>query len=125
MQTTTIKDKVYQQYVAVFDNANKVRSRARYKKDGTGKSATFYFWFKAVEKLPQAIKDYAKTNYPSHRLSGAEKVMLLPNKPINTYRVKMRKSSTLVTVYLDEQGKEVDKKELHKELVAENKTKEK
>lgn len=108
-------------YVAVFDNSEKVRCRARYKEDGKGISATTYFWFPNVKKVPQGIKNYASSKYPDYKLVGAEKEMSLKDKSKYGYRVKLRKGGKKVTVWLDENGKEIDKNSLSKDLITEEK----
>lgn len=108
-------------YVAVFDNSDQIRSRARYKEDGKGISATTYYWLKKVDKLPQGIKDYASSKYSGYKISAAEKEMSLQDKSKYAYRLKLRKGATKVTVYLDESGKELDKNSLSKDLTTEEK----
>jgi hypothetical protein len=102
-------------YVAIFDNADKVRSRARYKEDGTGRTATEYYWGANVSKLPQGIRDYAAKKYADHKLTGAEKEINLRTDK-SAYRVKLRKGAAKVTVWLNADGTEVGAKNIDPEL---------
>lgn len=124
LHTATSGEHSGDKYVCIFDNADNIRSRARYRNDGKGISATTYFWFKNVEKLPQAIKDFCAINYEGFKLSAGELEMSL-KKDRSAYRIKLRKGRTKITVWLDESGNEINEKNIDSELhESENETSE-
>jgi hypothetical protein len=107
--------KTYVKYVAVFD-VDGLRSRSRYKEDGTGISTTTYYWFKNLEKLPQAIKDAAKNNYAGYKLGSAEKEHNLKSG-VYVYRLRLKKGPTKLVAYVNEKGEEITKENLDKEIL--------
>lgn len=94
-------------YVATF-TVDGSSTRARYYANGKGISATSYM---LAAKLPQAIQDAAKTNYPDYTLMSGEKIKLM-SKGTFVYRVRLRKGAQKLVVYMDETGKVVSKDSL-------------
>ena len=107
--------KTYVKYVAVFD-VDGLRSRSRYKEDGTGISTTTYYWFKNLDKLPQAVKDAAKNNYVGYKLGSAEKEHNLKSG-VYVYRLRLKKGPTKLVAYVNEKGEEITKDNLDKEIL--------
>ena len=109
--------KTWTRYVVVF-GLDGLKYRARYRADGTGISATAYYRFKTIEKLPSAVTEYAKNEYPTYKLNSAEKVQSLKNDGF-VYRLRLREGATKVVVYVDETGKKLTKEKMPEELVDE------
>lgn len=107
--------KTYIKYVVIFD-IDGLRHRSRYKEDGTGLSTTTYFWFKNLEKLPQEIKDYAKTTFPDYKLGSAEKEHNLKSGQY-VYRLRLKKGSIKLIAYVNERGQEITKDNIDSELL--------
>lgn len=109
--TSKGKKHAFGKYVCIFDAKNNVRSRARYKENGMGISATKYYWMRAVKKLPQTIKNYCAKHYAAYKITAGEKEISL-SKNKSAYRIKMRRGGTKITVWLDEAGNEINKNNL-------------
>lgn len=110
------KDKLHTKYVVIFDQDG-LRQRARYMDDGSGISATTYYWLKNVEKLPEAVKNYASTKYPDFKLESGEKELNL-KKGTYVYRIRLRKGkATKLVVYVNENGEEINKDNVDKEIL--------
>ncbi|MCB0374858.1 MAG: hypothetical protein KDD04_02970 [Sinomicrobium sp.] len=109
------KNNRYVKYVVVFDKDG-IRSRARYKTDGKGISATTYYWFKkGVAKLPQPVKDYAADKHPDFELNSGEKVISLKSSA-SVYRIRLRKGASKLVVYVNASGEMINKNNLPSEL---------
>ena len=102
-------------FVVIFDQDG-IRSRARYRPDGSGISASSYYLFKRLEKLPDAVKAYAADNYPDHKLGSGEKILSLKSS-VYAYRIRLRKGSSVAVVYLNEEGEKLNKDNLSVELI--------
>lgn len=107
--------KMYYKYVSVFDKDG-LRHRARYKNDGTGLSVTAYYWFKKVENLPDAVKNYASVKYPDFKLNSGEKEKSLKSGKY-VYRIRLKKGASKLVVYLNEKGEEVSKDNVDQEIL--------
>lgn len=111
----TNKKNSYNKYVCIFDTSDKIRHRARYKEDGSGISATSYYWFKGgISKLPKGIHEYCQTNHPEFKIRAGEKEKSLVTGK-SAYRIKLGKGVTKITVWLDESGNEIASKNVLKE----------
>lgn len=90
-------------YVAIFTEGG-VRSRARYKEDGTPLSSSKYY---GAIKLPELIKKASKEKYPDFTVMGGEEITTRNGKTF--YRVRSRKGSTKMLQYFDADGNEINK----------------
>lgn len=106
--TGTVNEQSKTKYIAIFKQFNQ-RVRARYQSSGTGLSATTYF---LGTKLPQAIQDAAATNYSEFKLKSGEKIQSLTGPEKYVYRIRLRKGSQKLVIYVDENGKEIEKGEV-------------
>ncbi len=88
-------------YIAVFTEGG-VRSRARYKEDGTILSSSKYF---GPQKLPTNIKAAASRNHPDFVIVGGQEITIKNGKTF--YRVRSRKGPSKLLQYFDADGNEV------------------
>ena len=79
-------------YVAIFDQDG-IRSRARYLQNGDGITVSSYYLFKRLERLPDAVRAFAKTNYPDYQLGSGEKIESLKISRY-VYRIRLRKGAS-------------------------------
>lgn len=112
---TNKKGKKHAKFVCIFDKDG-LRSRSRYMPNGTALSATTYYRFKNVQKLPEPIKKYAKTKYPDFKLTGGEKELSHKNGKY-VYRIRLKKGPSKVVVYLNENGEEINKDNIDGEIL--------
>ncbi|MEM6628996.1 MAG: hypothetical protein AAF694_04960 [Bacteroidota bacterium] len=108
----TIKGKSGTKYIAIFKQFDQ-RVRARFQEDGSGISATTYY---AGTKLPQAIQDAAAANYAGYKLRSGERIQSLKGNQKFVFRIRLRKGSQKLVVYVDENGKEMEKKSVPSEM---------
>ena len=108
----TIKGKSGTRYIAIFKQFDQ-RVRARFTENGSGISATTYY---AGPKLPQAIQDAATANYEGYKLRSGEKIQSLKGNGKEVYRIRLRKGAQKLVVYVDETGKEIEKKNMPSEI---------
>ena len=104
----------YTKLVAIFDQDG-IRRRARYQPDGTGISASSYYLFNRLQQLPEAIQKFARDRHPDYRLGSGERIVSLRSGD-SIYRIRLRKGASLLVVYLNESGVEMDKTKLAREL---------
>jgi len=90
-------------YVAVFTEGG-VRSRARYKEDGTALSSSKYF---GPQKLPANIKSAATTKYPDFTVMGGQEITTRNGKTY--YKVRSRKGPSKIIQYFDADGNVITK----------------
>ncbi len=102
-------------YIAVFD-LNEIRQRARFAEDGKAQSTSTYYRNKNLDKLPEPIKKFAADKYPGYNLTGAEKEH---NETTGkyVYRIRLKKGSTKVVVYVNEAGEEINRTNIDKEVL--------
>ncbi|MEQ8424835.1 MAG: hypothetical protein RIA63_08990 [Cyclobacteriaceae bacterium] len=98
-------------YVAIFTEGG-VRSRARYKEDGTVLSSTKYY---GAIKLPENIKAAAKAKYPEFTVMGGEEITTRNGKTF--YRVRSRKGPSKLVQYFDGDGNEITKEKAPEDLL--------
>lgn len=103
--------RTYAKYVAVF-TADEIRSRARYKEDGTALSSSKYF---GPNKLPANIKSAAQAKSPGFVVMGGEEITTRNGNVF--YRVRSRKGSSKLIQYFDADGNEVTKDKAPEELI--------
>lgn len=103
--------RTYVKYVAVFTEGG-VRSRARYKDDGTTLSSSKYY---GAVKLPENIKAAAKAKNPDFIVMGGEEITTRNGKTF--YRVRSRKGPSKLIQYFDADGNEISKDKAPEELI--------
>lgn len=106
-------DKERGKIVAVFDYDG-VRTRARYRPNGKALSASSYY---KADQLPASVAA-AAARYEGYELKGGSKTWSLksPDKaPV--YKLRLRKGAQVLTVFVDEQGNEIEKNKLSEELL--------
>ena len=109
------KKRSHVKYVVIFDKDG-IRSRARYNPDGSGISATSYYWFKkGVAKLPAKVKNYTASQHPGFKVNSGEKVISLKSSKY-IYRLRLRKGTSKLVVYVNESGEMIDKNNLPSEF---------
>ncbi len=109
------KKRNHVRYVVIFDKDG-IRSRARYNPDGSGISATSYYWFKkGVAKLPAKVKNYTASQNPGFKVNSGEKVISLKSSKY-IYRLRLRKGTSKLVVYVNGSGEVIDKNNLPSEL---------
>lgn len=96
-------NKAVVRYVAIFTEGG-VRSRARYKEDGTPLSSSKYY---GAIKLPENIKKASREKNPDFTVMGGEEITTRNGKTF--YRVRSRKGSTKMIQYFDADGNEINK----------------
>jgi hypothetical protein len=95
--------KVKVRYVAIYTQ-DEVRTRARFKEDGTVLSSTRYL---KPEQLPAAIQSAATAKNAGAKLMGGEEVTT--KKKEIYYRVRLRNGGTKIVSFYDANGAEVKK----------------
>lgn len=95
--------KTFTKYVAVY-NQEGIRSRARFKEDGTALSSSKYM---GAQKLPDNVKNAAASKNPGFTVMGGEEVKT--KKGETYYRVRMRKGTSRLSTLFDANGNEVTK----------------
>lgn len=106
------KDKERGKIVAVFDYEG-VRTRARYRPNGKALSASSYY---KADKLPAAVAA-AAGRYEGYELKGGSKTWSLKDSSkAPVYKIRLRKGAQVLTVFVDEQGNEIEKGKLSEEL---------
>lgn len=101
-------------YVCIFDDAGKIRSRARYRANGKGISATQYYGKRQIKDMPQGIQASCADKFPGYKIMMIEKEIALKSG-LSAYRIKLRKGFTKVFLWLDESGREITAKNLKQE----------
>ncbi len=115
-QTASGRNESLSRFVASFKEADKTLTRARYLQNGEGITATTYH---PGPKLPSVIKDAAAEHYADYTLMSGEKLLLLPTGK-NIFRIRLRKGvSKKLVVYLNNDGEEISRKDIPKEVVEE------
>ncbi len=113
--TTQSNGNTFVKYVVIFDQDG-IRSRARYRPDGSGISASSYYLFKRLEKLPSPVREYAANNYKGYILGSGEKITSLKSSKY-VYRIRLRKGANRIVVYLNEKGELLMIKDLASEFI--------
>lgn len=103
--------RTFVKYVSVF-TMDGVRSRARYKEDGTSLSSSKYY---GPAKLPENIKSAAQAKYPEFTVMGGEEITTRNGKTF--YRVRSRKGASKLIQYFDENGNELSKDKAPEDVV--------
>jgi hypothetical protein len=88
-----------------------MKSRARYREDGTAMSSSKYM---KADKMPDGIKTGMKSKYPDFIPTVAENIKGKDGKSV--YRVKSKKGSAKLTAYFDENGNEITKDKVTDEV---------
>ena len=112
-QTASARSKAGTRYVASFIEQAKTVTRARYTSEGKGLTATTYY---RAGQLPAAIQEAAAANYTGYTLISGEKVLAISTKQ-NFFRLRLRKGPQKLVVYVDNNGKELEKNEVPEEVV--------
>ena len=89
-------------YVSVFTE-NQTNTHAQYTAAGQGIAAITQY---APNALPTGIQQALSTTYADYKLTGAALVKALPTGT-SAYRLRLRKAAQKLTVWVDENGKEV------------------
>jgi len=103
--------RTFAKYVSVF-TIDGVRSRARYKEDGSVLSSSKYY---GPAKLPENIKSAAQAKYPEFTVMGGEEITTRNGKTF--YRVRSRKGASKLIQYFDENGNEISKDKAPEDVV--------
>lgn len=109
-QMATAKDKSGDRYVANFQKDDQ-KTRARYYNNGKGITATSYY---LAKELPQEIQNAAAANYPGYTLTSGEQIMWLAQSK-SLYRIRLRKGAQKLVVYVDANGKEINRDDVPSE----------
>jgi hypothetical protein len=102
--------KSHVRYVAIYTQDG-VRSRSRFKEDGTALSSSKYM---GAKKLPASIQSAATSKYPNIKLVGGEEFTTKTGQVY--YRVRLRDKSTKITTLFDANGGEVTKEKMTDDL---------
>ncbi len=102
--------KVKLRYVAVYTQDG-VRTRARFKEDGSALSSSRYL---EPQQLPAAVQSAATTKNTRAKLMGGEEVTT--KKKEIYYRVRLRSGSTKIVSFYDANGTEVKKDKIDNDL---------
>jgi hypothetical protein len=97
-------------YVAIYDQ-NGIRSRARYKEDGTALSSSKYL---KADQLPANIKSAAETKAQGMKVMGGEEFKTKKGEVF--YRVFTRGGGSKTVTVFDSNGQPVTKDKMHEEL---------
>ncbi|WP_038031746.1 hypothetical protein [Thermonema rossianum] len=105
-------DKERGKIVAVFDYEG-VRTRARYRPNGKALSASSYY---KADQLPASVAS-AAARYEGFELKGGSKTWSLKDtSKAPVYKLRLRKGAQVLSVFVDEQGNEIEKNKLSEEL---------
>jgi hypothetical protein len=102
--------KAHVHYVAVYTQDG-VRTRARFKEDGTAMGTSRYM---GAQKLPEVIQSAAKAKNPGAVLRGGEEFTTKGGQVF--YRVRLKNGSSKITSVFDAKGVEVTKEKMTEEM---------
>ena len=112
-QTAGARGKSITRYVSTFTEQTKTITRARYTDSGAALTATTYY---RAGQLPAVLQEAAAANYPGYKLESGEKIVYIPTKQ-NVFRLRLRKGAQKLVVYVDNNGKELEKDDLPEPVV--------
>lgn len=90
-------------YVAIYTQDG-LRTRSRFKEDGTPLSSSKYM---GAQKLPAAVQAAATAKYPAAKLMGGEE--FTSKKGMTYYKVRLRNGNSKITSFYNADGSEVKK----------------
>lgn len=96
-------------YVAIYTQDG-LRTRSRFKEDGTPLSSSKYM---DAQKLPAAIQAAATAKYPAAKLMGGEE--FTSKKGVTYYKVRLRNGSSKIISFYNADGSEVKKDKISDE----------